>query len=106
MHVSATSIRGLVGKDEWLREIVGRRRQWMNGFERVFVTNGTSQTPQKAVFVTNGTDIQPQKFVIVTNLSGLPHDARVFVTNGTATPPQEAVFVSNFDDLRRLGFRG
>lgn len=84
----------------------GRCGQEMNGFQRVFVTNGTAQVPDKAVYVTNGTTIPPQRFVIVTNLSSLPHDVRVFVTNGTAIPPQEEVFVSNFDDLRALGFRG
>jgi hypothetical protein len=96
-----------MGVDAYLRqETAGRCRQGMNGFERVFVTNGTAQTPEKAVFVTNGTNIQPQRFVIVTNRSGIPHDVRVFVTNGTRVQPQEAVFVSNLDDLRALGFRG
>lgn len=86
--------------------VARRRRQRVNGFERVFVTNGTPQTPEKAIFVTNGTTVKPQRFVIVINRTSVPHDVRVFVTNGTTIQPQEAVFVSNFDDLRALGFRG
>lgn len=93
--------------DVYLGQVMsGRCGQEMNGYQRVFVTNGTAQVPDKAVYVTNGTTIPPQRFVIVTNLSKLPHDVRVFVTNGTAIQPQEAVFVSNFDDLRALGFPG
>jgi hypothetical protein len=100
----AACIRGLdVYRGQDMSERCG---QEMNGFQRVFVTNGTAHVPDKAVYVTNGTTIPPQRFVIVVNLSGLPHDVRVFVTNGTATQPQEAVFMSNIDDLRALGFPG